>query len=133
MMCMYALCGNMHAEPSLILFNDRFVPYFRTFFNHLLIFVCVCVCLCAMTCTWRSQNNLREFFFSFHYVVSKDQTQVIRTGSKCLYPLSNLNSLSASFKDYIYIHTYTHLHACMCVFCLYIHLHTRRGQQIPWY
>lgn len=38
---------------------------------------------------WRSENNSQESVLSFHSVVPKAQTRVVRLGSKSLYPQSH--------------------------------------------
>lgn len=44
----------------------------------------------ARVCMWRAENNFWELIFSFYRVVVTDWTDVIRLGSKCLYPLIHL-------------------------------------------
>ena len=39
---------------------------------------------------WRSKDNQQESVLSFHHVGPGDQTQGIRLGGACLYPLSQL-------------------------------------------
>lgn len=40
------ICMLSHLSMFFVIVNDRFVAYFRTFFNHLLIFVCMCMFMC---------------------------------------------------------------------------------------
>jgi hypothetical protein len=39
--------------------------------------------------TWLTEDGLWELVFSYHHVVSEDQTQVIRRDSKCIHLLSH--------------------------------------------
>ena len=43
---------------------------------------------CITKHVWRSEDNLQEWVLSFHHVDPREQTQVVRLGSKCLYLLS---------------------------------------------
>lgn len=65
------------------------------FLLHLFIYVHVsttvyCIYMLANTTVyaWMSEDNLQKLFLSFHYVGSGDWAQVIKVGSKCLYPIS---------------------------------------------
>lgn len=49
-------------------------------------------CMHVTVCVWRSEDNLQELVLSFHCVGSGDQTQVVRPGSKRVYPQSWLAS-----------------------------------------
>jgi hypothetical protein len=51
----------------------------------------------AMALVWRSEDNLEEFVFSFHCLGPGSQTQFIRHGDNCLYPLSHLTSPGSKF------------------------------------
>lgn len=54
-------------------------------FEFLLFFLLVYgECAGTTVCVWRSEVNLEELILSFHSVSSRDQTQVIRLGSKNL-------------------------------------------------
>lgn len=48
--------------------------------------------VCAMTCIWRSQNNLGESCLSFYHVDPGDGTQVIKLDSEHLCTLTHLTS-----------------------------------------
>lgn len=50
-----------------------------------------------MVYLWRSEDNLRELILSFHYVGSRNQTQVTGQGSKSLYPQSHFTDPRKSF------------------------------------
>lgn len=52
----------------------------------------VYVLVCAHMC--KSEDNFPELFLCFHHVGSGVQTQVVRLGSKCLYPLGHLSGLT---------------------------------------
>lgn len=67
----------------LLLMTDLYHTLER-FFDHLLIFVCVYMFMCHGM-HLESSEQLGGVF-SFHYVVSKDQTQVIRTGKQVPLP-----------------------------------------------
>lgn len=60
----------------------------------------VCVCVFVLVCMWRrSEYNLQELVLSFHRVSPQVGIQVIRIGSKHLYPFNNLQGLTfASFE-----------------------------------
>lgn len=45
--------------------------------------MCVCVDM-LLQCTYGGENNCLELTVSFHYVVSGDETQVLKFGSKSL-------------------------------------------------
>jgi hypothetical protein len=44
-----------------------------------------------MMCLWRSEDNLLKLIPFFYHVDPRDQTQVARLGSKCLYLMSHLH------------------------------------------
>lgn len=44
----------------------------------------------AMAHLWKSENNSQELFFSFYYVASESQTQVVSLISKCFNTLALL-------------------------------------------
>lgn len=56
-------------------------------FHQVLIYLFFCVC----TYVWRSETNLCKSVL-FCHLGSKDQTQIFRLGSKCLYRISHLVS-----------------------------------------
>jgi hypothetical protein len=57
----------------------RFLPYIHLFGRG---------CLCTTVYMWRWEDNLQKSVLSPHHVGSGGQTQVVRPGGKCLYPLS---------------------------------------------
>lgn len=46
---------------------------------------------------WQREDNLQKSVCAFYHVSSADQTQVIRLGSKWLYPLSHLSASQRTF------------------------------------
>lgn len=44
-----------------------------------------------MVYVWRTEDNLYGLVLSYHHGVPRDQTRIIRIGSKHLYPLSHLS------------------------------------------
>ena len=56
----------------------------------------MCVCMYvhmsvhAMTWMWSSEDSFWELVLTFHHVGLGDQTQAVRLGGKCLYPLTHL-------------------------------------------
>lgn len=59
----------------------RFLPYIHLFGRG---------CLCTTVYMWRWEDNLQKSVLSPHHVGSGGQTQVVRPGGKCLYPLNRL-------------------------------------------
>lgn len=49
--------------------------------------MCVCVCVHVTAYLWRAEDHFQESILSFHYVGPRDWTQVVRLGSKYLYPI----------------------------------------------
>lgn len=47
---------------------------------------------------WRSRDNTQEMALSFHCLGPRDQTHIVRLGSKHLYPCSHFTSPQTSFK-----------------------------------
>lgn len=49
--------------------------------------MCICACMhvCIIAHVCRSKDSLGKSVLSFDYVDLRDQTQVVRLGSKCLY------------------------------------------------
>lgn len=45
---------------------------------------CMCIFVWTLACVWRSDDNLQEFFLSFHHVGLRDQIQVNRLGMSWL-------------------------------------------------
>lgn len=58
-------------------------------FTHPPTSVCV-VCTHSMAHTWKSEEALQTSVSSCHCVGPEDETQIVRPGSKCLYPLRRL-------------------------------------------
>lgn len=48
----------------------------------------------VVTLMWRSEQNLKQSALSFNRLAPVDETQVVRHGDSCLYPLRHLFSLS---------------------------------------
>lgn len=54
--------------------------------------MCKCAYVNAIVCVQRLENNLEVLFLFLHHVGHRDQTQMIRLGSKCLYLLRYLTN-----------------------------------------
>lgn len=52
----------------------------------------------ALVCAWRSEYSLQKPIISFHYVGSRDQTQVIRLGSRHLHPETSYRPLQCNIE-----------------------------------
>lgn len=67
----------------------------------------MCGCAHVTVYLWQSKDNLKELVLSFRYAGPEAQTQVIRCGSKSLYPLNHLagpfslNLISETYNKYI--------------------------------
>lgn len=49
--------------------------------------------VCATAQLVKSEESSQDSVLSFHHVGLGDQTQVVRFGGKCLYPLEHLTTL----------------------------------------
>jgi hypothetical protein len=47
---------------------------------------------CIMVHVWRSEDNVEALVSFFYPISSRDGAEVVKLGSKCLYPLSHLDS-----------------------------------------
>lgn len=54
--------------------------------------VYLCMVTRAAACIWKSEGDFSELVLSFHYVVSRDRTQIVSLGGKPLSLLSHLTS-----------------------------------------
>lgn len=74
-------------------------PVLSFLFFHVLICLLfsVCICVCVPLCACRGQRPTCRCLLSFHCMDSRDKTQIIRLGSKYLYPPSHLASLIIFF------------------------------------
>lgn len=55
---------------------------------------------CAMLCMCQATDNLQVCILYFHYVTTRDQTEVVKFGSKCLKQVSDLTNFLFQFQKY---------------------------------
>lgn len=53
--------------------------------------ICVYVQTYSIACIWQLKDNCVSVVFYLHYVISRNGTQVIRFGGKCLHPIGHLS------------------------------------------
>lgn len=76
----------------------------------------------------RSEDSLSQFSNSTKYV-SRDQTQVIRFSSKCLYPLSHLRAQCTI--SFVCPSVYIHSNEQCTGICVHMHVKARTGPEQP--
>lgn len=90
---LWAALSLLQEQKLLYLLNHWSSLYFCLFLKlHLFV-----LCVEAYVPTHRSEDNLKESVLFFYHVGSENQTEVVRIGGSCLYPLSYFTSSLEGF------------------------------------